>query len=240
MTLTLRTGVRTDVGRVREINEDVYFTGDRLVAIADGMGGLPAGEVASALAMDAMSVLETGARERPPLEALRDAVDAANLKIGQAVAKDTELDGMGTTLTALLRAGNRLFLVHVGDSRAYLLRAGVLTQVTRDDTYVQMLIEEGEITTEQARTHPHRSLVTQAMQGGPINPTFTVIKPRQGDRFMLCSDGLTDLVEDDAIAAVMMTAIEPARCADRLVELALQAGGIDNVTVLVTDVSVDD
>jgi protein phosphatase len=238
MTLTLRTGVRTDVGLHREINEDVFYVGHNLVAVADGMGGLPAGEVASAMAMDALTPLEKGYADLQPLEALRDAVDAGNRRIAKAVHDDPAVEGMGTTLTALLRTEQRLFLVHVGDSRAYLLRAGVLTQVTRDDTYVQMLIEEGEITSDQARGHPHRSLVTQAIQGGPVNPTYTVIKPRHGDRFMLCSDGLTDLVTDESIAAVMMTATDPGRCAERLVDLALRAGGVDNVTVVVTDVAI--
>jgi protein phosphatase len=144
---------------------------------------------------------------------------------------------MGTTVTALLLAGERVGLLHVGDSRCYLLRDGTLTQVTRDDTFVQSLVDQGALTMSEARRHPRRSLITRAVQGGPLSPAPTLLTARPGDRLLLCSDGLSDVVADDAIDRALRSSTEPQRCAERLVELALAGGAPDNVTVVVADVA---
>jgi serine/threonine protein phosphatase PrpC len=227
----------SDRGLVRQTNEDAFYAGDRLIAVADGIGGLPAGEVASDIAIGALAGLDA---DRGPAESivdkLRAAVEVANQRIGEAVTAQAGREGMGTTLTALLFDGERATLVHIGDSRAYLLRNGNLTQLTRDDTYVQGLVDRGAISADEAARHPHRSLVTQALQGDEISPAFTAMRTRTGDRFLLCSDGLTDVVDDPAIGLALREPAEPSDCAGRLIKLALAAGGPDNVTVIVADV----
>src|ERR687893_683090 len=145
-------------------------------------------------------------------------------------------DGMGTTLTAILFAGNRLGLVHIGDSRAYQLRDGYLTQITKDDTFVQSLIDEGRITEEEAHTHPQRSLLLRAITGQDVDPSLTVREARAGDRFLLCSDGLSGVVSDETLAETLLTYHDPRECADRMIELALRGGGPDNITCIVADV----
>jgi protein phosphatase len=167
---------------------------------------------------------------------MRQAVDTARAWIADAVHADPALAGMGTTLTALLLSGAELALLHVGDSRAYLLRDGEWSQVTRDDTYVQMLVDEGVITREEARRHPQRSLVTRALVDKPEGVTCRVLHPRVGDRYLLCSDGLSDYVDDATIAAAVREHADPEHCAEQLVKLALRVGAPDNVTVVVGDV----
>jgi protein phosphatase len=171
------------------------------------------------------------------LRALRTAVEAANRQVRQAAASDPAHQGMGTTVTALLLRRDRLALVHVGDSRCYRLRDGSLIQLTKDDTYVQALVDQGLLTIDEVRRHPQRSLVTQAVQGDQLALHTAVVEPRPADRFVLCSDGLSDIVDDDSIAEVARAHPEPQECAERLVKLALQAGGHDNVTVIVADVT---
>ena len=143
---------------------------------------------------------------------------------------------MGTTLTAILFAGSRLGLVHVGDSRAYLLRDGALTQITKDDTFVQSLIDEGRITEEEAHTHPQRSLLLRALTGQDVDPSLTIREARAGDRYLLCSDGLSGVVSDETLADTLRAYRDPRECADRLIELALRGGGPDNITCIVADV----
>jgi protein phosphatase len=237
MVLTLLTGVATDRGPVRDLNEDAYHAGPRLLVVADGIGGLPAGEVASAVAVRALAPLESA--RRPGAGDLRKAVDAASKSIREAVDADRSLAGMGTTLTAVLftGSGGEAVLAHIGDSRAYLLRDRHLTRVTRDDTYVQLLIDEGVITEDEARRHAQRSLVTRALHGKPERPTITKLPVRQGDRFLLCSDGLSDVVDDDAIGQALREHADPRHCAEQLVKLALKAGGPDNVTAVIGDVA---
>lgn len=249
--MILRIAAVSDRGLAREINEDAVHAGSALIAVADGMGGLPAGEVASEIVIRSLAALDTtdiksgeaapaGAEavRANPTDALRVAVERANRWIGEAVEADPSLSGMGTTLTAMLLAGDRMAMVHVGDSRAYLLRDGVLTQITKDDTFVQSLVDKGAITAAEARRHPQRSLVTQAVQGREMNPVYTALRPRAGDRFLLCSDGLTDFVDDDAITAVLARCNDRQRCAEQLIELALRAGGPDNVSAIVADAEV--
>jgi hypothetical protein len=151
------------------------------------------------------------------------------------VASDPELDGMGTTLTAILFAGSRIGLVHIGDSRAYLRRNGQFAQITHDDTFVQSLIDEGRITEDEAATHPQRSLLLKALTGHDIEPNLTIREARPGDRYLLCSDGLSGVVTHETLSEAIQIP-DPQACADRLIELALKGGGPDNVTVIVADV----
>jgi PPM family protein phosphatase len=236
MGLILHAASVSDAGRVRSNNEDSAHAGRRLLAVADGMGGMPAGELASDIVIQALAPLD-GRTHDDPLTALRHAVDSANARIRKATESDRAQDGMGTTVTALLLSGDRIGLLHVGDSRCYLFRDSVLTLLTRDDTFVQALVDQGVLSPEQARTHPRRSVVTQAVQGHDIEPTCRVLAPRLKDRFLVCSDGLSDVVTDSDIATILGACHEPKQCARRLVSHALDAGGPDNVTVVVADVA---
>ena len=156
--------------------------------------------------------------------------------IAEMVAQDPALTGMGTTLTAMWLVADRIAMVHIGDSRGYLCRAGELAQLTRDDSYVQMLVDSGAITPAQAWEHPKRSLVSQVLQARPAHPAFTMLRPDPGDRLLLCSDGLSDVVTEEQIGQALRDHAELDDCAAELVKLALAAGGPDNVTVVVADV----
>jgi protein phosphatase len=235
MALTLRYAVRSDLGLVRSNNEDSVYAGPRLLAIADGMGGHAAGEVASKLVIGVMESLDEDRRMPDLLGELRDTVHEANARIAQAVQKDGELEGMGTTLTALRFVGSQVGLLHVGDSRAYLLRGGLLSQITHDDTYVQFLVDSGKITPDEAKDHPRKSVILRALLGAEVEPDVSVREARVGDRYLLCTDGLTDVVSTETIGETLHIP-DPQDAADRLVELALRGGGPDNVTVIVADV----
>ncbi|OZC54442.1 serine/threonine protein phosphatase [Rhodococcus sp. RS1C4] len=235
MTLVLRYAARSDRGLVRSNNEDSVYAGARLLALADGMGGHAAGEVASQLMIAALAHLDDDEPGDDLLGKLEAATREGNASIADQVEDEPELDGMGTTLTAILFAGRKIGLCHIGDSRAYMLRDTKLTQITRDDTFVQSLVDEGRITAEQAHTHPQRSLIMRALTGNEIEPTLTVREAKAGDRYLLCSDGLSDVVSDETIENTMNEG-DCASCADRLIELALRSGGPDNVTVVVADV----
>jgi PPM family protein phosphatase len=236
MTLVLRYSARSDRGLVRQNNQDAVYAGPRLLALADGMGGHAAGEVASSLVISALAPLDEDDPGDDLLAELRDATVEGNAAITRHVADAPDLEGMGTTLTAILFAGSRLGLVHIGDSRAYQLRDGVLTQITKDDTFVQSLIDEGRITEEEAHTHPQRSLLLRAITGQDIDPSLTIREARPGDRFLLCSDGLSGVVSDETLAETLLTYRDPRECADRMIELALRGGGPDNITCIVADV----
>ena len=235
MTLVLRYAARSDRGLVRANNEDSVYAGARLLALADGMGGHAAGEVASQLVIAALAHLDDDEPGGDLLAALNTAVHDGNSAIAAHVEEDPELEGMGTTLTAILFAGNRLGLVHIGDSRGYLMRDGELAQITKDDTFVQTLVDEGRITAEEAHSHPQRSLIMRALTGHEVEPTLIMREARVGDRYLLCSDGLSDPVSQETIAEALQIA-DVAESADRLIELALRGGGPDNVTVVVADV----
>ena len=235
MTLVLRYAARSDRGLVRANNEDSVYAGARLLALADGMGGHAAGEVASQLVIAALAHLDDDEPGGDLLSKLDVAVREGNSAIAAHVEADPELDGMGTTLTAILFAGNRLGLVHIGDSRGYLLRDGELTQITKDDTFVQTLVDEGRITPEEAHSHPQRSLIMRALTGHEVEPTLIMREARAGDRYLLCSDGLSDPVSHETILDALQIP-DVAESADRLIELALRGGGPDNVTVVVADV----
>ncbi|GAB3133793.1 protein phosphatase 2C domain-containing protein [Tsukamurella serpentis] len=237
MSLILRYAARSDRGLVRSNNEDSVYAGARLLALADGMGGHAAGEVASQLMITALAPLDDDEPGGDLLGTLEEAMVAGNETIADQVADDPELDGMGTTLTAILFAGSKLGLIHVGDSRGYLLRDGQITRITKDDTFVQTLVDEGRITAEQAHSHPQRSLIMKALTGHEVEPTLTLREAKVGDIYMLCSDGLSDVVTDETIGETLRMAVEDVDAsADRLIELALRSGGPDNVTVVVARV----
>lgn len=240
MTLVIKYAARSDRGLHRSNNEDSVYAGPHLLAIADGMGGHAAGEVASKVVIAALAPLDEEVPGDDLLGKLHEAVVAGNDTIAELVGQDPELEGMGTTLTAILFGGGRIGLVNIGDSRTYLLRDGVFNQITRDDSFVQSLLDEGRITPEEALTHPQRSLVLRALVGHEvIEPTLQVRETRVADRYLLCSDGLSDVVGFEALAEAMKI---PDRegCADKMIELALQGGGPDNVTVIVADVVDED
>jgi PPM family protein phosphatase len=235
VTLVLRYAARSDRGLVRANNEDSVYAGARLLALADGMGGHAAGEVASQLVIAALAHLDDDEPGGDLLGKLDSAVREGNSAIAAHVEADPELEGMGTTLTAILFAGNRLGLVHIGDSRGYLMRDGELNQITKDDTFVQTLVDEGRITAEEAHSHPQRSLIMRALTGHEVEPTLIMREARAGDRYLLCSDGLSDPVSHETILEALQIQ-DVAESADRLIELALRGGGPDNVTVVVADV----
>jgi protein phosphatase len=236
MTLVLKYVARSDRGLVRSNNQDAVYAGPRLLAVADGMGGHAAGEIASKIVIAALAPLDDDEPGDDLLGQLREAVEAGNGAISELVAGDPELDGMGTTLTAILFAGTKLGLVNIGDSRTYLMRNGTVTQITHDDSFVQSLIDEGRITAEEANTHPQRSLLLRALTGhDSIEPTLNVREVRPGDRYLLCSDGLSGVISHETLAEAMHIP-DPQTCADRMIELALRGGGPDNVTVIIADV----
>ena len=239
MTLRLHATTVTDVGLVRSNNEDAAHAGRHVVALADGIGGMPAGELASSIVVRALAALDARPVAEEPEAALRDTVEAANKTILEVSEADAARDGMGTTVTALMLSGDQVALINVGDSRCYLERDGELYRLTKDDTFVQALVDEGLLTPAEARNHPRRSIVTQALQGLPYEATSTTRSTRPGDRFLLCSDGLSDMVTDEAIGLALRTHPDLDQCARSLIRLALDAGASDNVTVVVADVVAD-
>ncbi len=227
-------GSRTDVGCVRDHNEDSLVVTPPLFVVADGMGGHAAGEVASEIAT---TVLAEKAPKTPDAEALGRAVEEANLEIIAAAEDGRGREGMGTTCTAAILQEERLVIAQVGDSRAYLLHQGELQQLTRDHSLVAMMVEAGQLTPEEARIHPRRSVITRALGTDPsTKPDLYEIDVEAGDRLLLCSDGLYGMVEDPDIQAIMTRTADPQRCASQLVNEAIAAGGNDNVTVIVVDI----
>jgi protein phosphatase len=231
----LVTGAATDVGRVREGNEDAYLVDDAmgLVAVADGMGGHRGGEVASATALEALRAAITSGRP------LRESIEDANQAVFAKSLTDSNLRGMGTTLTAgTLVAGGTLLLGHVGDSRAYLLHDGELRQVTEDHSLVEELVREGRLTADEAAVHPQRSIITRALGLDPsVEVDVYPVELAPGDRLLICSDGLSGMVQPDEMAATLRREDDPGRAAAQLVDAANQAGGEDNITVVVVAVT---
>ena len=235
MTPALVYTARSHLGMVRENNEDSAYAGPRLLALADGMGGHAAGEIASQFVVAALAKLDEDEPGQDLTGALTRALTAGNDAIAAHVAAHPETEGMGCTATAMLFDGRRTGLIHVGDSRAYLLRDGSLSQITRDDTFVQSLVDRGELSADEAHSHPRRSLILKALTGEPVEPTVVTREARVGDRYLLCSDGLSDPVSTETISETLATgSVDDA--ADRLVQLALRSGGPDNITVVVADV----
>jgi serine/threonine protein phosphatase PrpC len=237
MTLSLRYSAATHVGRARrnKRNQDSGFASQHLLVVADGMGGGPAGDLASSVTVQALRRLD-GPPPSDLLQALAGAVHRANDRLAELIEDDPSLDGMGSTATAALFDGERIGLAHIGDSRGYLLRAGELERLTCDHTFVQALIDEGRLSEEDARHHPHRSLILRVLDGRQANdPDLALHDLQPGDRLLLCSDGLAGVVSDEAIAEAL-AAGSPDSAAEALIELALRAGGPDNITCIVADV----
>lgn len=225
--------LRTDIGKLRKQNEDAaWFDESRAVfAVADGMGGHLAGEVASRMAIEAVQRMARE-NERPGIAALREAVACAHETILAHAQDHIECAGMGTTLSVLWLGENYAYIAHVGDSRIYRLREGSLTQITQDHSLVEELVRAGLITREQARTHPRRNIITRALgTHGENEPDLLVTDVQDGDVFLLCTDGLTGMVPDDEIERTLRDCGMEA-AADRLLALALDAGGRDNVTLI--------
>ncbi|SEG43342.1 protein phosphatase [Actinacidiphila yanglinensis] len=237
MSLSLRFAAGSHKGMIREGNEDSGYAGPRLLAIADGMGGQAAGEVASSEVISTIVTLDDDIPGSDILTSLGTAVQRANDQLLHMVEEDAQLEGMGTTLTALLWTGQRLGLVHVGDSRAYLLRDGVLTQITQDHTWVQRLVDEGRITEEEATTHPQRSLLMRALGSGErVEPDLSIREVRVGDRYLICSDGLSGVVSHQTLEDTLGGYQAPHETVQELIQLALRGGGPDNITCIVADV----
>src|ERR1700758_402868 len=239
MTLALHYALRSDVGLLREGNEDSAYAGPRLLAIADGMGGHAAGEVASAVAISAIAPLDRQdlTRGDDMLDALAAAVASARNTLHEMSLADPAVEGMGTTLTAMLWAGARVAVCHIGDSRAYLLRDGDLYQITRDHTLIQSLVDEGRLSPAAAANHPQRSLIMRALQGSTdADPDLAMHDALPGDRYLLCSDGLTDVVGDEAVHQILSTVPDAEDAVNQLIALAIRNGGPDNITCIVADV----
>src|SRR5271154_4245505 len=237
MTLELRYAVRSDVGLLREGNEDSAYAGPRLLAVADGMGGHAAGEVASALTIASMAELDSMPADGDMLEELSAGVNAANAKLQEKILANPAVEGMGTTLTALLWSDGHAAVCHIGDSRGYLLRDGELYQITHDHTLVQSLVDEGRISVDDVSTHPQRSLLLRALDGRSIaEPDLSIHDGQVGDRYLLCSDGLSGVVSDETLRETLATISDPEAVTRQLIELALHGGGPDNITCIVADV----
>lgn len=229
----------TDAGLVRDHNEDSAFVGPYLALVADGVGGAAAGEVASATATYVVSAHALASPEIDPALMLREAVEAARQQLFLGMDADLRRAGMATTLSAVATDGSRIVLAHVGDSRAYLIHGGDLVQISRDHTYVQQLVDNGNLAPEQARHHPWKNVVLRALPGSAVGEEASAdvleLEAVPGDRLLLCSDGLSDLVEDHVIAEGLRIA-DAQDAAAWLASAALEAGGTDNVTCVVIDV----
>ncbi|MER5861785.1 protein phosphatase 2C domain-containing protein [Kitasatospora sp. NPDC002040] len=237
MSLVLRFAAGSHKGLIREGNEDSGYAGPRLLAVADGMGGAAAGEVASSEVLGSIVRLDEDVPGADLLTLLNDAVHGANERLRQMVDEDPQLEGMGCTLTAMLWTGQRMGLVHIGDSRAYLLRDGSLSQITQDHTWVQRLVDEGRITPEEAETHPQRSLLMRALDGrGQVEPDLSIREVRAGDRYLICSDGLSGPVSHQTLEETLGSYYSPEQTVQELIQLALRGGGPDNITCVVADV----
>ena len=234
--MILRTAAHTDVGLRRRGNEDRFAVDPELglCLVADGMGGHSAGQVASALAAETVlaSLQECKAGEASASERLRCAVEDANRAIHRAARQNSLYAGMGTTVVALLLEGERAALAHVGDSRAYRVRGGRIRQLTEDHSVVGELLRRHEITADDAREHPHRHMLTRALGvRGHVQPDLAELTVAPGDRFVLCSDGLTNHVEDHEIAKLGAGSDDLQACCEALIALANRRGGEDNITV---------
>lgn len=241
MSLSLRYAARSHVGLIRDGNEDSGYASSRLLVIADGMGGQAAGEIASAVAVQTLAELDsphTTGLTGDPVRDLDDRIKLANNKIRAIITQNPELEGMGTTVTALfLAGGNHFAFGHIGDSRAYRLRGGALEQISTDHTWVQRLIDEGQITEDEAGRHPQRSLLMRALgTTSEVDLDLTVLDAQVGDRYLLCSDGLSGFVPFNTLATTLAGYGDPHHAAETLIQHALRGGGADNITCIVADV----
>jgi len=227
------------VGKIRANNQDSGYAGTQLFVVADGMGGHAGGDVASAIALKRVMEADRQFASAADAEfALQSALSAANTMLAETVFEHPELTGMGTTVSAILRSGSQIAIAHIGDSRIYLLRDGTLTQITADHTFVQRLVDSGRITPEEAAVHPRRSVLMRVLGDVDAAPEIdtTVFDVLAGDRWLLCSDGLSSYVSDDKIAQALKSHPAVRDAADRLVKESLDQGAPDNVTVVVVDI----
>ncbi|WP_193106891.1 PP2C family serine/threonine-protein phosphatase [Brachybacterium sp. FME24] len=238
MSIALRYSARSDVGLVRSNNQDSGYAGSHLLVVADGMGGHAGGDVASSVAIGRLARLDSETPASDIVATLEEAVLDANQEILRRARDEPQLRGLGTTISALLRAEGKFALAHIGDSRAYLLRAEETVQVTKDHTFVQRLLDEGRLTEEEAERHPQRSVLMRVLGDVDADPELDLsLRPAHpGDRWMLCSDGLSGLVSLDTIDATLKGIQDPGECADELIQLALKGGGPDNITCIIADV----
>jgi serine/threonine protein phosphatase PrpC len=236
---SVRAAGRTHVGLVRGNNEDSYYIGEHLLVVADGIGGAVAGELASQTLVGVFAAVEKADDITDLYETLADSVAQSSQEIRGLVRIDPDLAGMGTTATAMMWSAERIVFAHVGDSRAYYLQRGghqPMRQITRDDSFVQYLLDTGVITAEEAVRHPRRNVILKAVNGMSVTPSFSTFAPLTGDRYLLCSDGLSDYVDDAAIENVLATVSDRHQATAALIALTLETGARDNVTVIVADV----
>ncbi len=229
------------IGRVRASNQDSGYAGTHLFLVADGMGGHAGGDVASSLATQTVTAVADERFETIDIarERLVEAVRTSAAELVEAVRQHPDLNGMGTTVSALLRHNNQVVIAHIGDSRVYRFRDGVLEQITTDHTFVQKLVETGRITAEEALVHPRRNVLMRVLGDfeGSVDIDSAIVDTQPGDRWLLCSDGLCGFVPEQAIAAVLAAEPDAAKAADRLIEMTLDRGAPDNVTVVIAGVN---
>ncbi len=230
------------VGKIRSNNQDSGYAGKHLFVVADGMGGHAGGDVASAIALKRIieaDAVYTSAQDAEA--ALQSAIIAANNELADTVFEHPELAGMGTTVDAIIAVGDEIAIAHIGDSRIYLLRDGELSQITTDHTFVQRLVDSGRITEEEAMVHPRRSVLMRVLGDVDSNPEIDtmVMGTHPGDRWMLCSDGLSGVVDKDAIESTLAQDLPARQVGEQLVRKALDGGAPDNVTVVIYDVGVE-
>ncbi|VDG75376.1 protein phosphatase [Actinobaculum suis] len=239
--IRLKYAAFSDVGLVRSNNQDAGYASPHLIAVADGMGGAAAGDVASSVAISHLAQIDDSHAADDLLPLLRQAMTDAHDDMLARVAADPKLAGLGTTCIAILRSSNKLGMVHIGDSRAYLMRGGTMQQVTHDHTLVQYLVDRGQLTPEEAEHHPQRNVIMRALGDTPgqVELDESIREARPGDRWLLCSDGLFGVVANDTIRHAMATIEDLEELGEHLIELALAAGAPDNVTVVLADVVAD-
>ncbi len=239
MSTTPTSAAVSHVGKIRSNNQDSGYAGRHLFVVADGMGGHAGGDVASAIAAKRIADADAEYPSARDAEfALQQALVAANSMLAETVFEHSELTGMGTTVSGILRVGNQLALAHIGDSRVYRFRDGELTQITADHTFVQRLVDSGRITAEEAAVHPRRSVLMRVLGDVDAAPEIdtAIFDTKPGDRWMLCSDGLSSYVADDKMAAILAAVRTAQGAADRLVKESLDHGAPDNVTVVLVDI----
>ena len=228
----------SDVGLIRKNNQDGGYASQHLLVLADGMGGAAAGDVASSVAVAHLAAIDDNLAADDLLPALRGALRDAQRELMERADENPKIHGMGTTCIAIMRANNKLAMVHIGDSRAYLLRGSTLTQVTHDHTLVQYLVDRGELTPEEAEHHPKRNVIMRALgdTGEDIRLDESVREALPQDRWLLCSDGLFGVVSKETITATLLAYPNLHECGEALISLALAGGAPDNVTVVLADV----
>ena len=233
----LRVIAHCETGLVRRSNQDSAYASPTMLLVADGMGGAAGGDLASCVAVDELRRVDGAATGEQMLDALDQAIVRANERLAELIAHDDTLEGMGTTVCGGLFDGDDFALAHIGDSRAYLLRDGVLRRLTRDHSWIQSMIDEGRLTPEEAFTHPHRSLLLKVLNGQPyMHPDYILVGVSPGDRFLICSDGLSGLIDDDELGHLLSWPGR-SRTMEDLIDAAHDAGGLDNLTIIIADVT---